>query len=260
MDKKFFDLDAKVVALNERLMRMGSGRRAAFLDDYNHKLDVSLLYHDNALEGVVLQYSEIKAAIDTRIISDVSLIPMYEEIKNQKAAFLFARDWASNKKKAPLTLETIKKVYSILCPHEGAKGAPYRKDNPLHRAYYHEISAPDKIVARMKKLVEWLAEDETRRLHAVERAARFHQRLMAIYPWTRSAGKLARVLSNMLLLRDGYLPAVIHAIDRQRYYEVLRSETAGIVPLTAESAGASLESALRALHEFDEQIRSRAAS
>ena len=89
MDKKFFDLDAKVVALNERLARMGSGRRAAFLDDYNHKLDVSLLYHDNALEGVVLQYSEIKAAIDTRIISDVSLIPMYEEIKNQKAAFLF---------------------------------------------------------------------------------------------------------------------------------------------------------------------------
>ena len=231
MDRKFFDLDAKVVALSERLARLGSGRRAAFLDDYNHKLDVSLLYHDNALEGVVLQYSEIKAAIDTRIISDVSLIPMYEEIKNQKAAFQFSREWASAKKKAPMTVELIRKVYGILCPQEAAKGCPYRKDNPLHRAYYHEIAPPDKIAARMKKLTEWLGEEENRRLHPVERAARFHQRLMAIYPWTRSAGKLARVLTNMMLLRDGYLPAVIHAIDRQRYYEVLRSEVSGIVPL-----------------------------
>ena len=47
-----------------------------------------------ALEGVVLSYHELKAAIDKRIISDVSLIPMYEEIKNHKAAIEWVRDQA----------------------------------------------------------------------------------------------------------------------------------------------------------------------
>ena len=54
--------------------------------EFDEKLDQSWIYHDNALEGVVLSYHELKAAIDKKIISDVTLIPMYEEIKNHKAA------------------------------------------------------------------------------------------------------------------------------------------------------------------------------
>ena len=61
-----------------------------------------------------------------------------------------------------------------LTPEEKAKGNPYRKDNPLHRLYFHEIAQPDKIAMRMKKLVEWLDEDETQHMHPVERAARAH--------------------------------------------------------------------------------------
>ena len=43
-----------------------------------------------ALEGEVLTYSEIKAATDRNIISDVSLIPAYEDIKAFDSAARFA--------------------------------------------------------------------------------------------------------------------------------------------------------------------------
>jgi Fic family protein len=268
MEPKFFSLDNKVEVLREHRIRCN----AVIVADFDEKLDVSWIYHDNALEGVVLSYHELKAAIDKKIISDVSLIPMYEEIKNHKAAIelvrQMARTWArerheaGNKKKPKnqITLDTIKLLHSTLTPEEKLKGNPYRKDNPLHRLYFHEIAQPDKIALKMKKLVEWLDEEETQHLHPVDRAARAHYRLMAIYPWPKNSGKVARLLMNLLLLRDGFPPVVIHSIERQRYYDVLRSESAGIVPLVLESLENGVETSTRFFEELQETRRSRRAS
>src|SRR5579883_1567872 len=135
--KKLNDLDARNESLHE-LRRRTAQSIVAYFDD---KLDISWIYHDNALEGVVLSYHELKAAIDKRIISDVSLIPMYEEIKNHKLAIEWLRDVAkqpTKKRKGSITVETLKQMHALLTPEEKAKGNPYRKDNPLHRLYFHE--------------------------------------------------------------------------------------------------------------------------
>jgi Fic family protein len=97
----------------------------------------------------------------------------------------------------------------------------------------------------MKKLAEWFEEDSTKRMHPVERAGRAHYRLMSIYPWTKNTGRVARLLSNLMLERDGYPLAIIHSIDRQRYYEVLRAEHAGLIPLYLESVNTAIETALK---------------
>jgi Fic family protein len=264
VDKKFLTIDNKIETLREMRVRAN----ASIVADFDEKLDVSWIYHDNALEGVVLSYHELKAAIDKKIISDVSLIPMYEEIKNHKAAIELvratARQWAveahaakksGKAKKNPISLETLKLLHSVLTPEEKAKGNPYRKDNPLHRLYFHEIAQPDKITMRMKKLVEWLDEEETQHLHPVERAARAHYRFMAIYPWPKNSGKVARLLMNLMLLKDGFPPVVIHSIERQRYYDVLRSEAAGLVPLVFESLENGVETSSRFFAELEEAKR-----
>src|SRR5579859_3874654 len=97
METKFFTLDQKVEFLREQRIRANANVVAQF----DEKFDQSWIYHDNALEGVVLSYHELKAAIDKKIISDVTLIPMYEEIKNHKAAIELvrhtARQWAAEK-------------------------------------------------------------------------------------------------------------------------------------------------------------------
>ncbi len=261
METKFFTLDQKVEFLREQRIRANS----AVVSQFDEKFDQSWIYHDNALEGVVLSYHELKAAIDKKIISDVTLIPMYEEIKNHKAAIelvrQMARQWASERhdKKATkhrvknqITLETLKLLHSALTPEEKAKGNPYRKDNPLHRLYFHEIAQPDKIALRMKKLIEWLDEDETQHVHPVERAARAHYKLMSIFPWPKNSGKVARLLMNLMLLRDGFPPVVIHSIERQRYYEVLRAESAGLVPLVLESLDNGVETGARFFTELEE--------
>ena len=54
-----------------------------------------------------------------------------------------------------------------------------------------------------------------------------------------------RLVSNLMLERDGYPLAIIHSIDRQRYYEVLRAEHAGLIPLYLESTNTAIETALK---------------
>ena len=76
------------------------------------------------------------------------------------AAIAFAV--AAMKVVAEVDLELVRKLYGIVTPDAVAKGCPYRKENPLHRLYYHEIAAPEKIVVKMKKLQEWMESDDFR--------------------------------------------------------------------------------------------------
>jgi Fic family protein len=247
MDAKFFEIDTKMEALRNRTTAFP----VKIQNDYRDRLDVSWLFHDNALEGVVLSYSELKAAIDQRIISDVTLIPTYEEVRTHKAAVDFVREASVAKKPPAVDLELIRKLYAILTPEEAAKGYPFRKENPLHRLYYHEIAPPEKITSRMRKLEEWMQSDEFAELHPITRATKAHFRLLNTYPWTKNSGKVARLLMNFILIRHGYLPAVIHAIERQRYYEVLRFENDGLLNLVVESLENSIETTSKFLDELN---------
>src|SRR3954465_7854645 len=110
METKFFELDTRAEVLRERRHRPAQAIVAAFDD----KLDVSWIFHDHALEGVVLSYSELKAAIDQRIISDVSLIPMYEEVKNHKLAVDFIREAVHAKKPPVVDIELVRKIYGMV--------------------------------------------------------------------------------------------------------------------------------------------------
>jgi len=265
METQFFGLDGKVETLRELRGRAPQ----AVVTEFDEKLDQSWIYHDNALEGVVLSYHELKAAIDKKIISDVTLIPMYEEIKNQKAAIEWVRQqgraWAverhekKRKWRNLITLDTLKAIHDLVTPEEKAKGSPFRKDNPLHRLYFHEIAQPDKILLRMKALIAWLDEEETHHLHPVERAARAHYKLMSIYPWPKNSGKVARLLMNLMLLRDGLPPVIIHSIERQRYYDVLRAENAGMIGLILESLENGVETATRFFQELEEAREKQSA-
>lgn len=260
-ETRYFELDAKVDSLRARCSR----DNATAFQEFSEKLDVGWLYHDNALEGLVLSASEIREALERTIISDVSLVHIYEEIRNHKAAIDFVRETAraqagQRRKKGLITVELIKQIHDILTPEDRGKGAPYRKDNPLHRAYFHEIAPPDKIPIKMRKLCEWLDEEDTEALHPVARAAGAHFRLMSIYPWTKNSGKVSRLLMNLLLLREGYPPAIIHSIERQRYYDSLRSDNGGLLGLVYESLLNYTDTAHRFLDELEELRRSRAAS
>jgi len=222
---------------------------------YRERLDMSWIYHDSALEGVVYTFHELKAAVDNQVVSDTSLIPTYDEIRQHKAAIDLVREM-SDKKRVNVTLETIKRLYACLAPDEAeGKGPPkYRKDMPLHRLYFHEISTPDKISYKMRQLIQWMNAPDTRRsTHPVRLAAKAHHKLMQIYPFPKHSGKVGRLLMNLLLARSGYPPAVIHATERQRYYDALKTGANAVAALVHESLVSSIDSGVRYFEDDAEQ-------
>lgn len=242
-------------SLEERVARLNELRKLAgpeAVADYSARLDMSWIYHDSALEGVVYTQDELRGALFEDAVAESTLIPVFDEIRHHKAAIELIRDM-SEKKRFSLNLDIVKQIYGDLAPEElEGKGPPkYRKEMPLHRLYFHEIAQPEKISYRMRQLVQWVnAPDTKRSTHPVRLAARTHYQLLHIYPFPRQSGKVARLILNLLLMRAGYPPVIIHATERQRYYEALKQSENATANIINEALVASVESTIRYFEEL----------
>ncbi|MCC7541030.1 MAG: Fic family protein [Deltaproteobacteria bacterium] len=237
-------LEERIAHVRNLIRRIGDDE---VLSSFRRRFDMSWIYHDNALEGVVFSGQELRAATDEQVVSDPALLPAFSEIRQHKTAIDLVREMAT-RKRLVVDLEVIKQIYAELAPEESeGRGPPkYRKDMPLHRLYFHEISPPDKIAYRMRQLMEWVNAPETKRsMHPIRLAAKTHHRILQIFPFPRHSGKVARLLMNLLLLRAGFPPAIIHSTERQRYYETLKSGGNQVATLVQEALESSIESAAR---------------
>ncbi|KYF58662.1 hypothetical protein BE08_11770 [Sorangium cellulosum] len=225
---------------------------------YIESLDMSWIYHDSALEGVVYTFDELRAALSgpAPLVADSSLQPTYDDIRRHKEAIAYVREQGENKR-APVTVDCVKKLYLILHPEEGdIKTVKYRKDIPQHRLYFHEYAPPDKIAYKVRQIIDWLNDPETRKTrNGIRIAARAHYDLLRVYPFPNDSGKVARLFMNMLLLRTGLPPSIIHSTERQRYYEALKGSATTVLQMVQESVENALASVEKLLDEHETRKR-----
>jgi Fic family protein len=130
----------------------------------------------------------------------------------------------------------VKKLYETLgAGFEGRSVAEWRKDMPLHRSYFHEIAQPAKIQPALQKVFDLTDSVDFKNAHPIQQAVKVHHGFMQVFPFTDNSGRVARLFANMILFQAGYLPVIIHATDRQRYYESLRQPEAALRELTMDA-------------------------
>src|SRR5580698_9389578 len=248
---KVQSVEERTAYLEERLKPASVEVQAIYRDD----LDMGWIAHDSALEGVVYTVSELRAAIggpEVGATADSSMQPVVEEIRRHREALNLVRELAT-KRRMPVTIDVIKRIYCVLHPEEGdIKTVKYRRDIPQHRLYFHEYAAPDKIAYKLRQVIDWVNDPETRRSRSpIRLAARAHYDIVRIFPFTSDSGKVARLVMNLLLLRGGCPPAIIHSTERQRYYEALKGSSTvmhSIVQDSIENSLASIEKLLDVLN------------
>jgi hypothetical protein len=249
------EIDQRYLLIEERLKRAPDD----FQREYRESLDMSWIYHDSALEGVVYTFQELKTAIDPSItvVPDSSLQPVCEEIRRHKAAIELVRE-LGEKRRIPLTVDVIKRLYLTLHPEEGdLKTVKYRRDIPQHRLYFHEYAAPDKIPHKIRQVVDWVNGPEARKVKdPIRIAARAHYDLLRVFPFPTDSGKVSRLLLNLLLLRSGYPPAIIHSTERQRYYDALRGSLQTINAMVLEAVSNGLQSIEKRLDDLEARLHS----
>jgi hypothetical protein len=250
------------LSVEERWARISQRLEAtetSFQREYRESFDMSWIYHDSALEGVVYTFQELKTAVDpaVTVVPDSSLQPVCEEIRRNRQAIELVRELAE-KRRVPLNVDIIKKLYVTLHPEEGdVKTVKYRKDIPQHRLYFHEYAPPDKIAYKVRQVVDWLNGPEPKKMkNPLRVAARVHYDLLRAFPFQTDSGKAARLLMNVILMRAGYPPAIIHSTERQKYYEALKGQLPIIIGMVNDAITNALLSIEKRLEEYEARGRS----
>jgi Fic family protein len=92
----------------------------------------------------------------------------------------------------------------------------------------HEYVHPEEVPAQMYNLLEWHRErDRKRDLHVIEHASLFHHRFVAIHPFDDGNGRMGRILMNLILMEQGFPPAIIRFEERNQYVAALVKADAG---------------------------------
>lgn len=192
-----------------------------FHADFLQKFELTFLHHENALEGVVYTIQEIDAALRGVTVAEASVMNGYRDILNHEAALEIVRGEAQSKK-MKVSLALVKTLWETLARSGEPVEATLRREIPLHRTYFHDIAPPARIASLLEKLMEVAESGDFKSLDPVQRSARFQLEFMRIFPYTEHSGRIARLVGNMFLLNAGLDPVVVHAVDRQRYYEAFR--------------------------------------
>src|SRR6266498_1012281 len=123
MRTRFVDIDDRMDDLADRM------RAAPELgEEFMRRYELSWLYHENALEGVVYTGQELATALASETLADATFVGALQEIRNHKAAIDIVREEAKAKK-LRVNLTLVKRLYEALgAGHESRSVAELRKD------------------------------------------------------------------------------------------------------------------------------------
>ncbi len=184
----------------------------------HEKLIVEWTYNSNAIEGNTLTMSETKVVLEGITIGGKSVIEHLETI-NHREAILFIEDIIKDNEK--LTQWNLKNIHTLILKEIDNKNAgKYRKENVLISGAKHIPPKYFELDCLMQKLLkeyhtEWLS------YHPVVKATLLHGEFVKIHPFIDGNGRVARLLLNFELMKNGYTPIIIKNEQRAKYYDVL---------------------------------------
>jgi len=212
-------------------------------------LTVEWTYNSNAIEGNTLTLRETLIVLEHGITIGGKTMREHLEVINHRDAIAFVE--ALVKADVQVTPTVIRQIHAlVLAKINDDEVGKFRRMHVRISGSSHIPADPLDISPRIRALCDWVS-GAARELHGIERAALAHHRFEAIHPFADGNGRMGRLLMNLLLMRDGYPPAIIKQVDRKHYYRMLieadAGRTDGLVNFIGSAVDASLSDYLRAV-------------
>lgn len=191
--------------------------------------NIDAVHFSTKLEGNALTRDQVtQALIGRRLKNNRDL----KEILNYAQSRQKLQNLARQHK--PLTLDLVLKMHDLLLTGivRGKLKGHWREaqniisDARTQKIVYMPPVAHD-VVPFMKSLVAWTHKAQLSQLSPLIVAPVFHYRFVTIHPFMDGNGRLARLFTGFLLLKDGYDIALYaalekqHEINRSLYYKTL---------------------------------------
>ncbi len=211
---------------------------------------VELTYTSNAIEGNTLTRKETAAVVEKGLTIGGKSIVEHLEATNHAHALqniinLSLQDTINISENDILTIHN-----TILKGIDDHNAGHYR--NIAVRISGSEVILPNpaKVSNLMEQYMIWLKNNHS--IHPVELAAEAHYQLVTIHPFVDGNGRTARLLMNLILLQNGYPPALIRKRDRLKYISSLEKAQLGgskesYYKIISEAVNRSLDIYLKAV-------------
>ena len=176
---------------------------------------VELTYTSNAIEGNTLTRQETALVVEKGITVEGKSLKEHLEAINHAQALEFIKTLIK-KKREELKEVDILDIHKIIIAKIDDTNAGRYRTVPVRIAgstvvMPNAIKVPD----LMKEFIKWLTSPNKN--HAIKISANAHYKLVSIHPFVDGNGRTARLLMNLLLMQNGYPPALIRKEDRRRY-------------------------------------------
>lgn len=176
---------------------------------------VELTYTSNAIEGNTLTRQETALVVEKGLTVAGKSLTEHLEAANHALALDFIKSLIG-KKRNRVSEKDILKIHEIILGKIDDANAGRYRSVPV-RIAGSTVIMPNhmKVAALMAEFQRWLRSKN--KLHPAQFAADAHFKLVSIHPFTDGNGRTARLLMNLLLMQEGYPPALIKKEDRLTY-------------------------------------------
>lgn len=178
---------------------------------------IGLTWSSNALEGSSLTESETKVVLEDGLTVAGKPLREYYEATGHADAYDFM--WTLLNPSEPITEADILKLHRLFYRQvDEQQAGAYRNQRVFITGSHYATPAPEKVPGLMAEFVQWLNHCS---LHPVAYAAEAHWRFVFIHPFVDGNGRVARLLMNLCLLRNGYTLAIVPPVLRMEYIQLL---------------------------------------
>lgn len=229
---------------------------AIALDRMRESLMMEWTYHSNSIEGNTLTLQETRIVIEHGLtIGGKTLREHFEALNHHRA---ITEIEALAQPNYQLRDSDVLHVHRLILQNIDLDFAGRYRNGGV-RITGANFTPPNalKVDGFMQELISWVNQDTS--LPLVVRASIFHHRFVWIHPFFDGNGRTARLLFNLLLMKQGFPPAIILQQDRKKYYDALNRANQGhygkLVLLILQALERSLDIWLSQLDNTQEEFR-----
>lgn len=186
--------------------------------------DVEWTYNSNAIEGNTLTLGETKLVILEGITIGGKSVREHLEAINHKKAIDYLESIVQTTKE--VSEELILAIHRLILREIDDENAGRYRDKKVHISGSRYVPPDPQIVPL--RIEEFIKNINTSKGHPVITAADAHYGLVTIHPFIDGNGRCGRLLMNLLLMREGYPPAIVPMSRREEYIKSLeKAQTIG---------------------------------
>ncbi len=241
-------MDARLAARLQQKKAIVDGYRplpAGTLARLNEDLKIMLTHHSTAIEGNTLSLNETAMVIEYGMTVGGHSLREYKETENHARAYDYVVSLVAGNQE-PITQKTIFTFHQLVMRDllDETQTGTWRTVPVYIRGSNMTPPPARDVPRRMREWELWVNGKQGQQYEPVTRAAIAHHGFEAVHPFPDGNGRVGRLLLNLMLMREGYPPALVLKDWRVRYIHALNTGNTGNYGPLVNMIGQAVEAGL----------------